>query len=209
MKKENSTYGLSAIIATINRTDELRRLFKTFVLNECQFLEVIVVDQNCNNLIDHLIEEFSGSFEIVHIKLKEPNQSAARNLGATRAKYPILCFPDDDCWFEKNTITNILGYFGNNPNTDLLILNWSQNPLKSSISMYLSKKIICSFKAPIGYNTYSLVYKKDTFLKLGGFKKSIGLGKYIGGGEDSELIFRTSLKGYEIFHDHTLIVNHK
>src|SRR5690606_4872682 len=61
----------------------------------------------------------------------------------------------------------------------------------------------------IGYNTYSLVYKKDSFLKLGGFKTTIGLGKYIGGGEDSELIFRTSLKGYQIFHDHSIIVNHK
>ncbi|MBD0332383.1 MAG: glycosyltransferase family 2 protein [Chitinophagaceae bacterium] len=201
--------GISAIVATYNRKAELERLLKSLVSNNCDTLEVIIVDQNKNNLIDGLINEYSNLLSIKHIKIDVPNQSMARNIGAREAKYPIICFPDDDCWFEDNALNGIIKYFRENSQTDLLIINWNQNVNKASQSLRFTKRLIYSFRAPMGYNTYVIVFKKDAFFRLGCFNETIGLGQYIGSGEDSELIFRAAKNNLYIFHDTTIKVNHK
>src|SRR5829696_4364432 len=184
--------GISAIVATYKRNVQLKKLFDSLISNQCDCLEIIVVDQNKDNLIDGLIIEYQQYLAISHFKIDVPNQSYARNYGAAKAKYPVICFPDDDCWFDNDSITKVLGFFERNKETDLLIINWHQNVLKNDRSMELTKAKIFSYKAPTSYSTYVLFFKRDVFFKLGCFMETIGLGRYIGSGEDTEVIFRAA-----------------
>lgn len=199
--------GISAVVATYRRSKELKTLLDSIISNEIPNIEVIIVDQNSDGLIDSIIEDYKNKLDIVHLKIKEPNQSKARNTGAESAKYSILCFPDDDCWFEKDSLQKTEKYFESNSQTDLLIINWKQNPRVVSNSYQLKKKDMFSFRS-VGYVTYVLFFKTDVFLSLGGFIIDIGIGKYIGGGEDSELAFRAITNDLNIYYNGEIFVNH-
>lgn len=200
--------GISAVVATYRRRDELGRLFDSIISNGLEQIEVIVVDQNQDGLLDELIAEYSSRLDIVHVKMEEPNQSKARNLGASKARYPIVCFPDDDCWFEPDSLQKVQRYFDNEPATDLLVINWKQNPMVHNESFRVTNQKLFSFRA-VGYVTYVLFFNQGVFRKLGGFMETIGIGKYIGGGEDSELTFRAASRGMNIYYDADIPVNHK
>ena len=200
--------GISAVVATLKRKEELKRLFDSLILQEISLLEVIVVDQNQDGLLDELIAEYSQRLDIKHLRLEESNQSKARNLGASQARYPVVCFPDDDCWFEAGSLSAVERHFTKDEHTDLLVINWKQNPNVHNVSMPLTKKEIYSFRS-VGYVTYVLFFKKEVFKRLGGFIENIGIGQYIGGGEDSELTFRATQLGLNIYYDASIIVNHK
>ena len=200
--------GISAIVATYRRKDELKRLFNSILDNQLMLIEVIVVDQNTDGLIDNVVQDYHSKIEIVHLKITEANQSKARNFGASKAKYPIVCFPDDDCWFENNSLIEIQRYFENNQDTALLVINWKQNPnSKITQAFELSKKDMFSFRS-VGYVTYVLFFQTKIFNELGGFLESIGIGQYIGGGEDSELAFRAITRKLKIYFRPDIYVNH-
>jgi glycosyltransferase involved in cell wall biosynthesis len=200
--------GISAVVATYRRKDELNRLFDSVIKNGIANIELIVVDQNTDGLIDDVIEKYRSSLDINHIKMTEANQSKARNLGASKAKYSVVCFPDDDCWFDDDSLKKVQQYFASDPSTDLLVINWKQNPMVHTGSFTLTTKEVFSFRA-VGYVTYVLFFNAGVFQKLGGFMETIGIGKYIGGGEDSELTFRAADRGMNIYYDATIGVNHK
>lgn len=200
--------GISAVVATYRRKDELNRLFDSVIKNDISNIELIVVDQNLDGLIDDVIDQYRSVLDINHIRMTEANQSKARNLGASKAKYPVICFPDDDCWFEEDALKKVQQYFESNTSTDLLVINWKQNPMVHTHSFPLTTKEVFSFRA-VGYVTYVLFFNAGIFRKLGGFMETIGIGKYIGGGEDSELTFRAAAKGMNIYYDVTIGVNHK
>jgi|GEM_PF-2143933 len=199
--------GISAVVATYRRKDELKRLLDSIIENNCPHLEVILADQNTDNLIDELVADYSTRLEINHLKITGANQSRARNIGAARAKYDIVCFPDDDCWFGNNALNKVCYLFQTQPETDLLVINWNQNPVKHS-DAYLTKKEIFSFRS-VGYVTYVLFFDKESFTYLGGFVENMGLGRYIGGGEDTEITFRAANNGLSIYYDSSIDVNHK
>ena len=200
--------GISAVVATYRRKDELGRLFNSIIDNNISNIEVIVVDQNQDGLLDELISAYSNKLDIVHLKMTEANQSKARNYGVSKAKYPLICFPDDDCWFEPYALRQVQDHFHRNPTTDLLVINWRQNPVVHLNSFPLTKKEIFSFRA-VGYVTYVLFFNQGVFQKLGGFVETIGIGKYIGGGEDSELTFRAAKNNLNIYYNADIGVNHK
>lgn len=200
--------GISAVVATYRRKDELERLFDSVIENNIDQIELIIVDQNKDGLIDNLVLSYSHRLDLTHVKLEEANQSKARNIGASMAKYPIICFPDDDCWFEKDALKKVQSFFDSSPETDMLVINWKQNPVMVEQSGNLLPKEIYSFRS-VGYVTYVLFFNEGVFSRLGGFMESIGIGKYIGGGEDSELTFRATARGLRIFYNAAIGVNHR
>lgn len=200
--------GISAVVATYRRKEELSRLFDSVIRNNITQIELIVVDQNQDGLIDEVIDKYRGSLDINHVKMTEANQSKARNLGATKAKYPVICFPDDDCWFEDDALHKVQQYFASEAAADLLVINWKQNPVVHTRSFRLTLKDLYSFRA-VGYVTYVLFFNAGIFRQLGGFLETIGIGKYIGGGEDSELTFRAAAGKMNIYYRADIGVNHK
>src|SRR5438874_54715 len=103
--------GVSAVVATYRRKEELRRLFESVLAQVPHPLELIIVDQNRDGLIDDLMAEYSDRLPLVHLRMEEANQSKARNLGAKAARYEILCFPDDDCWFDEGALQGVQQHF--------------------------------------------------------------------------------------------------
>ncbi|TCJ19319.1 glycosyltransferase family 2 protein [Flaviaesturariibacter flavus] len=199
--------GISAVVATYQRKDELQRLFDSVLENIVPDLELIIVDQNRDGLLDELIESYSTVLSLKHIKLTEANQSRARNVGAAQARFGIICFPDDDCWFERGAFAAVERHFEENSDTELLIINWAQAPGRIETSQALTRNEVFSFRS-VGYVTYVQFYRAEAFRSLGGFLEDVGIGRFIGGGEDSELTFRALQRGMRVYYEAGIRVNH-
>lgn len=104
----------SLIVATVGRTDELRRFLRSLTQQAFSDYEVIVVDQNRDDRIADLIQEFDSQIRCVHVRCS-PGVSKARNLGYTLAEGDIVAFPDDDCWYSDGLLRNVDGWFRENP----------------------------------------------------------------------------------------------
>ncbi len=88
----------SLIVATIARTDELRRLLVSLTQQEFSDYEVILVDQNEDDRIQNVIVEFTDRLTLIRISSPK-GASRARNSGLPKASGEIIAFPDDDCWY--------------------------------------------------------------------------------------------------------------
>lgn len=108
---------VSLILATLNRYDELKIFLDSLKKQTYKNFELIIVDQNKDNLIDDLLEQYKNEFSINHIKSNVLGLSYNRNKGLVYAKGEIIAFPDDDCEYEISTIERAVNYLYNRPKT--------------------------------------------------------------------------------------------
>lgn len=151
---------ISLVIATINRVKELENLFESLVKVEYekQKLEVIIIDQNQDERLKKIIEEYKKYLRIKYIKSNIVGLSKNRNIGIKNSSGEIICFPDDDCQFLSDTLQNVYKEFKNNKIDVLLgkivdennvncIRNWSKTYKKiTKYNFYLNTSSITIFK---------------------------------------------------------------
>ena len=105
----------SLIVATIARTNELRRLLESLTLQEFTDYEVILVDQNHDDRLQEVMEEFVGRVPLLRISSPK-GVSRARNNGLRKASGELIAFPDDDCWYSPGLLVKIDQWFRDHPN---------------------------------------------------------------------------------------------
>jgi glycosyltransferase involved in cell wall biosynthesis len=103
----------SLVVATFGRADELRHLLSSLSQQSFRDFEVIVVDQNADDRISLILSEFSNKVPFNHVSCS-PGASKARNLGYAMATGEIVAFPDDDCWYTPDLLTNVDRWFHEN-----------------------------------------------------------------------------------------------
>jgi glycosyltransferase involved in cell wall biosynthesis len=199
---------ISLVLATYNRFDELT-IFLNSLLHSMVVFEVIIVDQNDILNLDSIISKYiNKGLDIHHIKIKEKNLSNARNIGIANAKYDIIGFPDDDCFYEAETIKNIVNEF-ERQNADIIIGKWVEYEFKYSDHIkVISTRDILSFKS-CPFSSISIFAKKNVLNTLNGFDTRLGVGQWYGSGEETDLIIRTTQKLSKIIFAPNVRVHHE
>src|ERR1700759_5362286 len=100
----------SLIIATLSRTTELRQLLESFTQQEFSDYEVILVDQNDDDRLQQVVDEFAGRVPIERI-FSPKGVSTARNYGIREASGELIAFPDDDCWYPPGLLARVDQWF--------------------------------------------------------------------------------------------------
>ena len=109
----------SLIVATITRTHELKRLLESLTRQEFSDYEVILVDQNHDDRLQDVIEEFIGRVPVLRISSPK-GVSRARNKGLQNASGELIAFPDDDCWYSPVLLPKIDRWFRDHPRYSIL-----------------------------------------------------------------------------------------
>lgn len=201
---------ISIVIPTYNRFDIIREtLDKIMHLQSVAAFEIIVVNDG-NPL----------PFEIKHSDVsiyKNPKRGAAsaRNFGASKAKYEILFFIDDDMWITKESIDSLQSLYENHFfQRSCVVLNWEypadlQEKMKSEkIGRYLLSANYHTLegRAKINVDHRQLFFKvtsigsgsfaisKNVFNEIGGYNENITFQ-----GEDIELSQALNRFGISIF----------
>lgn len=99
---------ISAIVATVNRPHELKRLLQS-VVRQARDTEIIVVDQSDPPYAQRNVDLLQGvALSTRYLHTTERGTSHARNLGIRHASGAVLCFPDDDCEYPDGAFQRAL-----------------------------------------------------------------------------------------------------
>lgn len=199
----------SLIVATFGRTAELQRLLESLVLQQYRDLEVIVVDQNRDDRVLHVIAPFAGRLNILH-RVSEPGACRARNVGLAIASGDIIAFPDDDCWYPENVLRRVADFLATSEEWDGVIghtvdengrttLPWNDSAAPLSPAMSWRRAV-----------TYAYFLRRRSAMAVGGFDVSLGpgAGTHWGAGDDNDYMLRVLKTGARVYFDPKLCIHH-
>lgn len=202
----------SLIVPTLNRVQEVERLFKSLERQDYTDFEVIVVDQNTDERLVGMVKSYSERFPILHIRESKKGQSHARNVGFRHVQGDIVAFPDDDCIYTEGLLTNVARFFRTQPKHDGLItriydLEDNENAFEFCGDNQ-SQELDYTKAYQVGISC-ALFFRKEVTETVA-FDENLGPGSGTrwACGDDTDYVFRCLDKGYKLFYDATLIVRH-
>ena len=115
----NGEIAVSLVVATVGRTQELSRMLASIDRQSLKGIELIIVDQNTDDRVEKLLEAWKETLTFRHVRSPK-GLSRARNAGIKLASGPIICFPDDDCWYPDNLLEHVSKWFDRHQAYDFL-----------------------------------------------------------------------------------------
>ncbi len=185
----------SLIVATLNRKDELEKLFLSLCRQTFRSFEVIIVDQN-SDLIDDIVAVYEKHLDIVHIKIFERGLSKARNIGLQYANGEILGFPDDDCEYSDELLMDIHKKFVTH-NHEIVSCRIVNKLTNANIGISWPDHVLSISRD----NLFKTCMSASFFIKNKNnskiiFDEEFGIGSVYGSAEESDYILRALLSGY-------------
>jgi len=182
----------SLILATYGRADVLQGIVQSLLQQSERSFEVIVVDQNADDRVEPYVSALRrAGVDVVRLKLPEPNLSGARNAGISVARGEFVAFPDDDCWYEADTLSHMKDALRANDGLDGAIAQWVEvAPEHGTVS---DREVrLADWRRFRGGDASSitLFLRLRLVRDLGGFDPRIGVGRWYGAGEETDLLLR-------------------
>lgn len=213
---QSPTVGISLVMATLGRSDEVGRMIASLVGQTDRRFELIVVDQNGDDrLVPHISAGQKVGLDIRHICLDKRGLSLARNRGLVEARYPLVGFPDDDCWYEPDTVAEVLSGFSRVDAEGLLpsglLAFWIERGHigvgAGSDNQALQLAQWRGFRGQ-GGSSITLFLRRDCIATVGGFDEQLGVGAWFSAAEETDLILRVLATGERIVHCPSARVHH-
>lgn len=205
---ENPTRGISLILATLGRTDELDRFFNSILASMRVEVEVIVVDQNGDDRLNPIIQSAQHQgISVNHIRVTRKGLSYARNIGLRAARYDIVGFPDDDCWYEPLVCESINEEFISNKNLDGLVIKWMDRHDTKSARSALNTVDQKRFRG-IQIASICLFFRTQVVRRANGFDEHFGVGEWYGSSEETDLVLSILDSGHHIIFCPEIGVRH-
>ena len=184
---------LSLILASVGRSQEPQRLVQSLAAQTSRAFELLVIDQNADDrLLPAVASAFAAGLTVSHLRLSPPNLSAARNLGIRMAVGEFLAFPDDDCWYDADTVAAVLLAFEQQPHYSGLVAQWVEQSAGDPMPAVAGPLVEQDWRRFRGghASTISLFMRIDLVRDLGGFDERLGVGRWFGGGEETDFVLR-------------------
>lgn len=166
---------LSIIIPSFNRAHSLPAAIESVLNQTYDNWELIIIDDGSTDSTAGVIEKYKNDTRVRYYYQDNLGVSAARNLGATKARGKYLIFLDSDDSFKPGLVQRLAEIeFWNYDlicwevlkNIDGKFFHWKPVGLEK-----IYNHITASFLAG------SVCYKKEIFDKVGGFDRSINFGE--------------------------------
>ncbi len=200
---------ISLVLATYGRADVLERLIASLCHQTFDDFEVIVADQNRDDRVDGMIAPLVAAGRLgAHIRMDQPNLSRARNAGLAAAKGRLVGFPDDDCWYEPDTLARVADQFRANAGLAGIAARWAEAPPEpGDAEPVISRAAMRRFR---GGNVASitLFLVVGAVREAGGFDERIGVGRWFGAGEETDLVLTLVERNLLLRHAPDVIVHH-
>lgn len=196
------------ILATVGRTVELNRLFDTLAAQSYRDFEVIVVDQNRDDrLLPVLHRARYLGLVLRHLRHSPPNLALARNAGIAAADARWLGFPDDDCWYQPQTLARIALRSRRFDHPHGIVTRWvEQDPPYTPAALSWERS---SRFRDFPVSSITLFFERALLQQVGGFDGRLGVGQWFGAGEETDLMLRVLRTGATVAHEPCAKVHHR
>lgn len=207
---------ISIVVCTKDRASQLPQMLASLRHLKAPGIEweVIFVNNASSDGTAHILEEFCTSFSTPArvIYESEKGLSAARNAGWKASNAPIVSFTDDDCYPQEDWLLMVqrafqetgIDYVGGR----VLLFDAQDAPVTIQISedrYIIQKNSHIESGYIIGAN-FSCTRKM--LLAMGGFDRRLGAGTPLRAAEDTDLLVRASLSGFQGRYEPALVVYH-
>ena len=185
---------VALVTSTIGRPDDLRRLLLSLSrLDDPSVIEFILVDQDPDGASSDVLHSEEWPF-VNRALTSSRGLSRGRNTGLAHVRAPVVTFPDDDCWYRPDTVSNALSVLASMPG--LAGVSGIQRTASGEPSMIRWPSRACEITTRNFYRcaiSSTMFMRTDLVRGLGGFDETLGAGSAFGygSGEESDLLLRT------------------
>lgn len=200
---------ISLILATLGRDLELLDFLKSLIFQTYQNFELIVIDQNQDGKIDHIMQRFAKCMNIKHVKVKFIGNARARDYGIALAQGSIVAFPDDDCVYDKQVLQAVVSEFNRRKNLAILVAgSYDFSPTRFSVGVNSRRARYFSRLNMMGveftqFFALDRVDRQQFYLD-----HDFGIGSKYDGAEGFELLYRLLRAGNKAFYTPRIKIYH-
>ena len=202
------------VVPTRNRPDHAEPCVRSILQNPGDF-ELVMIDQSDGDASEKALRTHAGDRRFRLVRSAARGASAARNLGVSETKHPLIAFTDDDCRVSPNWLTGITRIFADDPSADIIFG-------RVSIPEHLQGKGFAADFEPhqrahqgsfpavdvawgIGAN---MSVRRSLFTRIGGFDTLLGPGAPFNAGEEFDLMIRALARGSKVLNASEVQVEH-
>lgn len=201
---------MSLVVATVGRQYELARLLDSLSKQTVNNIEVLIIDQNQDDRLRTIVHQSAEKLLLRWVRTA-PGLSRARNQGIKLARGEIVGFPDDDCWYETDTVEQCILRLHQNQQLEGITgitLDAESKPSAGRFDKYPG--LVDSWNVWRRGNSATLFCHTTTARLVGGFDESLGVGSETpwGSGEETDFILRCLAAGAKIMFDPSFIIRH-
>lgn len=200
--------GISLVMATVDRCDEIRRVVDSLAAQTDDAFELVIVDQNDDSRLEAIVREGRDlGLDIVHERFPVRNLSAARNHGIRRARFDVVGFPDDDCWYEPSVIGLVRRFLVEEPGFSGVVARWHEESPDRGERSTVSLDRLRRFRER-DTSSITLFLRRAVLEDVGGFDERFGVSRYFGASEETDLLMRYLSRGEHVCFLPEVVVHH-
>jgi GT2 family glycosyltransferase len=197
---------MSLILATVGRVVELDGIVSSLELQTDRRFEVILVDQNQDDRLACVVGRLArAGINVRWLRAEQKGLSYARNRGLEIAGGRYVAFPDDDCWYEVDTIKEAIVALGSRE-AEVIVGRWVEQNSELS-GKRITQRAALSFRCPT-LASITIFVRAELVKSLGGFDESLGVTRYFGSSEETDLMFRILNSGGAVEYLPSVRVHH-
>lgn len=216
---------ISVVVCTYNRAEMLRDTLESWLsLQNTRFkVELIIVDNNSTDHTAQVVESFRSVYpsRLHYICEANVGLSYARNRGIKEASGKIVAFVDDDVFFDKDWLKEVLKAFNSHkeiscvggntiPKFDAAKPSWiTGNVLKlyGSTGSGDHDKFMIFPEYPVGLN---MAFRNEVFTQVGEFNTKLGrIKNSLLSNEEREIFYRISKADLKVLYASKAILYHR
>jgi glycosyltransferase involved in cell wall biosynthesis len=195
------------VVATVDRTDELRRLLDSLEKQRYDRLRVVVVDQNEDDRLDALLE--GRGLRIERLRFGR-GLSPARNAALAIVDADVVAFPDDDCTYPDLTLERVARRFAADPGLAGITGRGQDERGTSSPSWKSDPAVLTDDNLWNRAISYTIFLRSDLVRQVGRFDERLGVGspERWSSGEEIDYLIRAVRSGARVEYDPNLVIQH-
>lgn len=205
----NKKCFLSIVISTLGRVAEICRLLDSILVTAINVsYEVLIVDQNENGLLDEVFENYKARLPLMRYVVQFKGLSKARNFGIIHANGDIICFPDDDAEFQKDTVDIALSTLSDTKAKCVFGKVVSRETGEDVIAKFSKEEKYLSLKNFEGCFVEAAMFADARLLNEYLYDENMGVGTIYGSQEGYDLVYRLLQDNISIYYSPKIKLYH-
>jgi glycosyltransferase involved in cell wall biosynthesis len=197
----------SLIMGTYGRAEVIRHFLNSLNEQTYRDFELIIIDQNPDNHVAQICEPYMGELKINILRTDKRGLARARNIGLSHICGDIIAFPDDDCQYPPELLSNVHEFFLNNPNYSILTTSAFDKKKSQCYSWFCKEPGELEAKKILRMCTsFGIFIKRNTSLIR--FDEQFGVGSLFGSAEEVDYVLRLLQKGNRGYYQSNFQVYH-
>lgn len=200
---EEKLPSFDLVVATVDRSEELRVLLGSLERQSHRDFRLLVVDQNDDDRIAGVLD--GRPFEVVRLTAGR-GLSRARNAALSRLRADVVAFPDDDCSYPDGLLADVARRLSADPALDGLTGRAVDAAGRSSPSWRDDRALLTRENLWNRAISYTIFLRREVVERVGPFDERLGLPA--SSGEEIDYLIRAVDGGARIEYDPELVVAH-